>query len=273
MSFVVKLSSNLPEVSAWAVDVRKQQRFAMSRAINLVANAARDALRAEAQQVFDRPTPFIVNSLRVSKYSTRQDLTAIVEPVYPGGKGVDPQDVLRAEIQGGPRKLKRSERALQRAGVLPPGYYIAPGSGLPSDKLDAYGNVKGGFMVQILAYFQAFAEQGYKANMTAKRKAGLAKRGVTASGYKTIGGVEYFVAYGRLRGGKTSHLAPGIYSRTGTHGSDIRPVLMFIRPPVYQRRFDFNAVALRAAQLRFGPAFELAFRDAMRTARPVRPAR
>lgn len=271
MSFVINVRSNLPDVLRWSQDAQKQQRFAISKAINQTANAVRDALRAEARGVFDRPTPFIVNSLRVSKYSTRQDLTAIIEPVYPGGKAVDPQNVLRAEIEGGGRKFKKSERALQRIGVLPAGYYIVPGTGIGSDKIDAYGNIKGGFLVQILAYFQAFGEQGYKANMTARRKAGLAKRGLNASGFKTIGGVEYFVAYGKLRGGKTSHLAPGIYSRSGTHGVDVRPVLMFVPSVAYTRRLDFYGVGNRVARARLAPAFEAAFREAMRTARPARP--
>lgn len=262
----IDIRHNLPGVSRWLLDTEKQTRFATSRAINLTANAVRDDLRAEARSVFDRVTPYVLGSLRVQRYSTRQKLEAEVAPVYRGGKGVEPEKVLRAEIFGGPRGLKRSERALQRAGILPAGYYTVPGEAAP---LDAFGNIKGSFLVQLLTYFQAMGEQGYKANMTAKRKASLAKRGRSQRGFATINGVEYFVAHGGLRGGRSRHLAPGIYTRRGIHGSDVQPVLMFVRSPSYRVRFDMLRVGQRTVARTFGAHFERSMADAIRTARPA----
>jgi hypothetical protein len=266
----IDVRTNYPEVARWYGDVQKQARFATSRALNATANVVRDNLRAEARRVFDRPTPYIVNSFKVRRYSSRDNLEAEIGATYMGGKGVDPERLLEAEIAGGPRRLKSSERALQRAGILPGGHFTVPGEAAP---LDQYGNIKGSFLVQLLSYFQAFSEQGYKANMTGKRKAQLAKRGTNARGFRTINGVEYFVAYGRLRGGKTKHLHPGIWSRSGTHGSNVKPVLMFVRRPNYKPRLNIERVAERAVSSTFGPAFGRSFEDALRTARPPEPVR
>lgn len=219
---------------------------AIARGMNNMAFEARKALGVEMRRVFDRPTPYIANSPFVTM-AKPDALTATVSMRYPGGKGIDPEQVLQAEVIGGPRALKRYEIALQRAGVLPKGFFTVPGTGV-ADKLDAFGNLRGAFLVQLISYFGAFGEQGYKANMTDKRKKSLAKVGKSAGGFKTINGVQYFLSYGKLRGGKDAHFAPGIWSRSGTHGSNVKSVLMFVRQPVYKPRLNIEAVgALIAA--------------------------
>ncbi|MGH6625159.1 MAG: hypothetical protein ACRECD_01205 [Burkholderiaceae bacterium] len=259
----ISIKTNFPDVQKYIDRVGKQARFAAMQSINDTAFKVRDELQREMRAKFDRVTPYILRSVQVTK-ATKQSMTATIEPKYMGGKGIDPQKILRAQIFGGSRRLKRSEVALNRAGILPAGYVIVPGDAVP---LDVYGNVKGGFIVQLISYFQAFGEQGYKANMTAKRKASLAKRG-RKQGYKTIGGVEYFVNYGKLRGGRGGkHLHPGIWARTGIHGSDIKPILMFVRAPNYQTRLDFFGVSRPTIDQEFPKFFERRFADALRTAR------
>ena len=105
---------------------------------------------------------------------------------------------------------------------------------------DGRGNVRGSFLVRLLSYFQALGEQGYRANMTDRSKARLHK------GTKGREGVRFFVAYGRLRGGPTRHLAPGIWAATGTQGVIVRPVLMFVRNATYEARISRERVAERA---------------------------
>jgi hypothetical protein len=222
---------------------------ATAKALTDAAFEARKVVHLEMDKSFDRVTPYIRRSVTV-RPATPQKLQAIVEPRYQGGKGVDPENVLRASIFGGQRKQKGSERAFQRVGLLQPGYSIVPGDACP---LDQYGNIKGSFMVQLISYFQAAGEQGYKANMTTKRKSNLAKIGRSAGGYKTIGGVQYFVATGKLRSGKSSHLHPGIWSRTGIHGSDIKPIFMFVKTPTYRQRLDYFGKPVQAATDKFNP--------------------
>ena len=218
----------------------------ISDALNDVAFDVRKKYQDEMGTVFDRPTPYILRSVRVSM--ARPDhMIATVGPTRTLGKGVDPANVLAAEIAGGKRRDKRSEVALRRAGILPTGYATAiPANPFPGSE-DAFGNLKGSFITTLLSYFNAFGEQGYRANMTAAKRRKLAARSTTAGGYKTIGGYELFVSYGRLRGGKTAHLAPGIWARSGIHGSTVRPVLMFVSTPSYTRRLDMSKIGNRAA--------------------------
>lgn len=215
------------------------------KAINDTAFQVRKEMQREMGQVFDRPTPYIVRSVQVQQATVDKPL-AIVAPTYMGGKGVDPQKVLAAEVAGGARHLKRSERALQAVGVLPGGYFTAiPRDPFPGSD-DGRGNLRGPFLVQLLSYFKAFGEQGYKANMTDKRKAKINNIGTNASGHKSINGVVYFVTLGGMRSGPGQHLAPGIWAKSGTHGVNVRPVLMFIKSPAYQSRLSADSIVKRS---------------------------
>lgn len=249
----------------------KQYRFALERTIRSGAYRIRSQEQEEMRKVFDRPTPFVINSVTVQDEANAA-LRATVFFRYPGGKATPPEKVLAAEIAGGPRRSKRAEVALRRVGLLQPGYFLVPGRGIPADKVDQYGNVKGSFIVQLLAYFRAFSEVGFRANMTARRRKQLAKAKRNERGFKTIQGVEYFVSFGRLRSlsmgsDKTSSLPAGIWSRSGTHGSNVQPVLMFVRQPMYAQRFDFFGVGERVVRQEI-PAMHAGYlRQALETAR------
>lgn len=231
---------------------------ATAKALSDAGFEGRKVIQSEMDTSFDGVTPYVKRSIQVEK-ATPDNLVAIIEPKYMGGKGVDPKNILRASIFGGQRKHKASEIAFARAGILPAGYSIVPGEQCP---LDNYGNIKGGFMVQLISYFQSFAEQGYKANMTIKRKANLAKAGRTEAGFKTINGVVYFLSYGKLRGGRGgSHLFPGIWSKTGTHGSSVKPIIMFIKRPTYRARLDFFDKPVKAVLAKFNPRLRYHMRN------------
>lgn len=224
--------------------------------INDVAFEARPEFQREMEERFDNVTPYLTRSVWVEK-ATVQNPEAKIWPRYMGGKGVDPAKILRAQVTGGPRRNKRFEVALQRAGILPAGMAAVPADGMDPAFIDAYGNVKGSFIVQLLSYLNAFSEQGYRSNMTDKRRKALAKRDKTESGFVRINGVEYFVSRGRGEfNGRQQHLAAGIWSRRGIHGSDVRPVFLWTkRMPAYQRRLSPQLVAQRVINRRFGPAF------------------
>jgi len=235
---------------------------AAAKALNDVAFKVRKSMQDEMRSVFKDPTPYILKSVQVEK-ATPASLTATVAPTYMGGKGVDPQKILRAEVEGGPRRDKRSEKLLRSAGILPVGYQTAiPREPFPGSD-DGRGNLRGPFLVQLISYFQSFSEIGHRANMTKKRKDKLANRGVSANGYKTINGVVYFVAYGRLRSGPTSHLAPGIWAKSGIHGFLAKPVLMFVRSPSYAPRLSLEKI-IQKSQIQ--AEFEKRMRYQIRTA-------
>lgn len=241
-----------------------QGRAAFAKSLNDTAyQHLRPAMQQQMRGNFDRPTPWVVNSPRVFP-ATPEKLTVTVAPTYQsqfgttGGKaGVDPQQVLQAQTFGGQRRDKRSEVALRRAGILPAGMQIVPPSNPFPGSMDNYGNIRGAFLQQLLAYFQAFGEQGYKANMTARTRANLARGGTVAKLAKVAGpqlGRRYFVAYGKARGGaritargetdsRASNLQPGIWAVLGSTGAVVRPVVMFARKGSYSPLVDLDAIS------------------------------
>ena len=231
-----------------------QAKQAYAKALNDTGFQVRRQMQAAMRSSFDRVTPWIERSPKVFK-ATPAKLSVSIAPTLSttnapstGGKsGVDPQDVLQAQEFGGPRRDKRSESALSRAGILPPGMQTAiPREPFPGSD-DGRGNLRGAFLQQLLSYMQAYSEQGYKANATAKGKARIQK------GTAKTQGRRYFVAYGKMRGGaritrkgendaRASNLAPGIWAATGS-GATVRPVLMFTRPARYRPRLSMDRIA------------------------------
>lgn len=232
-----------------------QAAKAYAKALNDTGFEIRRAMQDEMRAVFDRPTDYILRSPFV-RMATASKLSVSIEPTYMGGKGIDPQKILDAQTWGGRRRDKRSEVALKRAGILPAGYQTAipdEGRGGPypgSD--DGKGNLRGAFLVQLISYFHAFGEQGYKANMSEKGYRRVHR------GTKKQTGRRYFVAYGGERDAprltqkgepdaRAAHLARGIWAVSGTGGVLVRPVLLFIKPKRgYLPRFDMDKVAKRA---------------------------
>ena len=239
----------------------KQAKEAYAKAVNDAAFQAQREMRKALRSSFDRVTPYIERSPKVLA-ATPEKLSASILPTLDarnkpstGGKaGVDPQYILQAQEFGGRRADKKSEKRLRQAGLLPAGYQTAiPRDPYPGSD-DGRGNLRGTFMQQLLSYFATYTEAGYRANMGAKRKGRMEDRTTMSllsnrREVKVIRGVAYFIAWGGLRSTRGgSHLAPGIWAKTGTHGANIRPVLMFVRTPSYQPRLSMDAIA-KAADL------------------------
>ncbi|MDR1661228.1 MAG: hypothetical protein LBR95_02200 [Azoarcus sp.] len=221
----------------------KRLRTATMHALNIAADKALEAGKKEMQRAFDRPTPWVIRSIRFKKAQENR-LETTIDFNHWGNKKVTVSHVLQAEIYGSQRTLKRHEVALQRIGVLPQGLTVVPGAGA---KLDQYGNMQAGQINQILAWFRAFGEQGYKANMTDKGRARL-QRDNERTGKR---GFAYFALH-RPHG----TLPPGIYQRTGfAFDSHIIPVMLFVRLPSYRAIFDFYGVAEATARREFEAAF------------------
>lgn len=249
-------TSGILRIQAELAGMQKQVKFATVRALNAAAYKASVDTSKKMAAVFDRPTPWVLRSVRYTK-ARKDKLEATVDFDFWGNKqGVTVAHVLRAEIFGGQRKLKRHEIALQRAGILPPGKAIVPG---PAAKFDAYGNMSPGQIVQIMSWFKSFGEQGYRANM---RDGG--KR--LARDNKKTGerGFSYFALYK-----KHGKLIPGIYQRFsfGAWGSAAKPVMYFVPIPKYRQRLDFYGLAEQSARTEFDAKFPSFLEDAMRTAR------
>jgi len=252
----------LKELQSMMTDLEKNQMpFALAKALTKTAQDVKEAEIKQMPSYLDRPTPYTQNSLYV-KPATKKDLTSMVyfKDRSGVGKGNPAANYIQPQVEGGKRNLKRFESALRRIGVLPAGMYVAPGEAC---QLDAYGNIPGSFIVQILSYFRAFGEQGYRANITDQRKASLKR------GSKKKLGYEYFVSKGKGEWfGRKQHLRPGIYKRVGfAAGSAIKPIMMFVKEPSYQKRFPFYETAQKVIDRNLCNNFNEAMDDAIKTAK------
>jgi hypothetical protein len=221
-------------------------------ALTKTAQRAAEAEVKEMRDVFRNPTPYTLSGVFVLP-ATSNRLTAEVKLKDDATKAVPAARYLAAQVSGGQRNLKRFERALQSVGAMPEGYRAVPGKGA---QLDSFGNMSRGQIVQILAFFRAFPEMGYKANMTDKSRARLAR------GSKRKQGIAYFV------GQPGDRLPLGIYQRMRFYGGDaIKPVMIFVRSAVYEARYDFEYVVEQTVKNEFAGEFAKAYIQAVSTAR------
>lgn len=233
-------------------DIGRQVPFVASLAINRVGQKVKAKEEHEIRDVFDKPTPYIQRSIFL-KPSNKSNLTATVGIKDQAGKGIPATKSLAAEISGGSRRLKRFEVSLRRVGALPNGYFIVPGA---AAQIDQYGNISRKQITQILAFFKAFQEAGYRANSTEKTRAKLKR------GSKKIAGVSYFA--GRLGNGRSPL---GVWAK-GHAGLFMGPVqnkprlaFLFVPHVIYQPIFDFKFVAENTIKKEFDGEFERAYRD------------
>lgn len=194
-----------------------------------------DAEDAFMDEVFDRPTPFTRNGLRV--YRATKDALAAAVWFKPFGDGAE-RHYLSPEAFGGARRDKAFEIAMRSLGLLPAGMQAVPGEGA---HLDQYGNMSAAQLSQLLAYFRS--RKGY----TRAR----ATRPAHASG------VEYFV--GRPGG----HAPLGVWQRVPSAGgaSTVKPIVIFVRAAHYRERLPFRETALRVVRDRLPVHFAQAWRD------------
>lgn len=256
------VTSNLAGVvEGWASVAQDQVPYATAVALTRTAQEAKRAVEAALPSVIDRPTPYTMRGFRLWP-ATKTKLVAEVDFRDSFGKGSHARDYLAPQVFGGTRKLKAFERSLQRVGLLPAGMAAVPGA---AAKIDAYGNMARGQVVQLLSYLRAFGEQGYRSNITQKRKDAL------SAGVKGKRGMSYFV--GRPGGGKKP-LGIWLREEFGQLGSSVKPVVLFVKTPTYRKRLDVPGISARVIKERFTPNMHTAMRQAMSTARrPVGPSK
>lgn len=200
---------------------------ALADALNHTANQARQALVETIDDVFDRPTSFTRNAVRILN-ATANRLEAelwVKDDKDNNSKGQAPEDWVAPQVFGGPRVDKASERNLRAKGILPRGMFIVPAEGA---RLDQYGNMSRGQMIQILSGLGALE---YVAGAT--QNATQSARSL-AKGH----GKAYFV----MRRGR---VPIGIGER---RDKSLVMVLAFVRQPQYRERFRFFDVVRRIAE-------------------------
>ena len=197
----------------------KQIRSAVEKTMDRLAYDVRDAVKQQLPLVFDRPTPYTMNSLRTT-LTKNHNMRAEVwfKDTYPG---MVKQHYLEPQVFGGPRVMKRFEQ-FGLKGYFEPSKYAS---------LNTYGNLSRGLLNQILsALGSAEYKSGFKANRTERSKKRLKKA-------KKLR--EFFQIH---EGAK--HLTPGVYEEINKGGkSYIKPVLIQIRQPSYHKRLRFYEIS------------------------------
>lgn len=235
--FGVSVTSNSPDVIALVNKLKANQPSILREAMNRAVDAAKIEVKKELVAAFDRPTPFTVNSLRVT-YASTANLRATLW--FRQRSREDDKQWAVAQILGGQRQLKPMELRLRRSFILPVGWMVVPGGGAD---IDAYGNISGGQVSQLLNVLGTYTEAGYnKANAKTVQRL---KRG-TKKSY----GFEYLVNYvdGPRR---IKHLLPGVYKRYKTpFGSSLKPILIFVSSTKYKRLLRFEEVITQTIKTR-----------------------
>lgn len=215
-----------------------------------------EALRHEMRDSLDRPTPFTLNSITLTKPATISNLTATIG-FKTSGAGRPAANYLRWQVQGGQRALKAFELMLRSViPLLHEGYFLVPG---PGAKFDSFGNVERGQIVAILSYFRAFPEEGrgFKMNSTAQTRARMRKGTRSKLGYR------YFVGRPGGRGElgiyQDVRIAPGV--------RELLCVFKLSRTARYEPRLDLDRAARLAVDREASAIYEAAFRRALATAR------
>ncbi len=218
---------------------RRHFPFAVSKALNDTAADVRRDLQIEMKRVFDRPSPFVLNSMYISPSSKREDrFYAEVGFKSDTAGHKRAEEIMRPQIFGGERKLKPSEWLLY-------GEYFVPGR---AARLDKYGNLSRGQLEQVLSVLKRLPEVGYNANVTPGSR--LRNRKPRA----------YF-SLASKRGG----LIPGVWEKTA-RGTP-KPIMIYIKSPQYRERFHFYEVSEASARRNFQRRFYAALEYALRGAR------
>lgn len=238
---------------------------AIATGLTRTAVQGRDAVRQQMTQVFDRPTPWVLNSLWVETATAQRNQvgplfipsatnnidTRMVSSSYLAARvyakdnlaGGGAANYLRPHIGGGSRVQKRLEQSLRASGALPAGWYAVPAAGA---RLDAYGNIARGQIIEILSQLRITMVSGFNRNMSFNARSAI-------SAQRRAGG-RFFV----VRPGAKSQ--PGVYQREFM-GKSMSPVLLFWPSVKYRPRLSFFSTVEQTAKARLGGNIEQALAE------------
>lgn len=260
----INIKMDIEDIARQMTEVQlKQIPYATRLTVNKLAANAKQNMELKEIPKLDRPTRYTKNMMRV-KYANRTNLKSeikVKDSATITKRGMHgPNEVLGHLFTGGPRRGKGFEGLMRQAGILPAGMFAVPGSGAT---LDAYGNLSRGLIVQLLSYFSAFQETGFRANMSEKKRKSFERRYMRKH-IKSASTFKFFVA----RPQDETGLHPGIWMRVGFGvGQSIKPILIFVKSTNYKRYFNLQEIVDRIVKRDVEFEFKKAFQRAMDTAR------
>lgn len=225
--------------------------YATSVAINESLKKAAPAVQAEMRQVFDRPTPWTLNSYRILKYAKKRQPTGIVgfkDMENIGGRGTSAGKYLQPQMAGGPRPAKGLERLLRSRGILGNNEFLVPSKFM---KLDQYGNVSRGTVQKVLANLQATRDP-YSRTPSGGARGGKKK-------------ADFFFTRKGVRGQRHTMIWQS-FGAKGAHNA-VPAFIVVAGAPQYRQRFDQRAVVERVVAQSFPQEFDNAMLKALATSR------
>lgn len=253
----ITVNHTFDRLAASLKGLESQIPFATAVALTRTAQDARANVRTEFKQIFDRPTPYTMNSVFVRGATKTRQYAELWLKGWP-----ERSHYLEPQIKGGPRPLKRFENVLAQAGYMTRSERAVPAGGA---QLDRFGNVSRGQIVKVISQLRAHNLAGSDQNATNSRRS-RAKRATE----------QYFAskgpgtAYGKRswkNGLKSQHLPRGIYvRRVFAWGTSVKPVFLFVDGANYRARLHLVKIVERTLQTRFPAHFDAAIRQASGTA-------
>ncbi|MHB0925865.1 MAG: phage tail protein [Gallionellaceae bacterium] len=252
---------------------KKQVPFAAKTAINKVAAQTVRDVADEMKSKFDRPTRTTLKSMRVKEFADKRNLTAEVwlKDIPMGGNNpLSMAEMIGHQFSGGRRIHKNYERVLISKNYMKSDEFTVPAAGA---RINAYGNISQGQIVQILSQI-GIKRAGSDSSPTnsPRSKRNVAKAGAMFWSYG-VGSFPPRAFTGRVNKidwetgkyrGKTQWLPKGVWARTP---GGVIPVLLVIKAPTYSRRIVLEQITRKAMDRDFNKFFDVAFTEAMRTAR------
>jgi len=249
---MLSIKINQKALNGMADKMSKRVTRSLEKAIDNTARAIKAEVKKQIPVVFDRPTPYTINSLQVT-LTQNHNMKASVWFKDPD-RMMD--HYLAPQVEGGPRKMKGFERAL--------GAYFEPSK---YAKLDRYGNMPYAQIVQILSVLgRAEYKSGYAANVTARSR----KRNRRPRDYVQLKtqhgslppGIYQRVREGAAISGKAAKSLPFGEWQRGSKGSivratGLRPVLIQISKPSYRARLPFFSIAQSVHERMFPRLFQV----------------
>lgn len=201
----------------------------LARTLTKTAKDAKNQVTGWLPRLLDKPTPWTMRSLFVFPAEKKETpMRAAVAFKSEFGRlprhmmdSVEAGRSMRAQVFGGQRQLKESERTLQANGITPAGRpYLIPAIGA---KRDAYGNVSGSFMNRVMftGVRRGSASQGYHLPMN-NRSESSSTRG------------QFFVM-------RKNGSAIGIFKNMGRASRPL-PVFLFSARAQYRPRVPFSKI-------------------------------
>jgi hypothetical protein len=234
--------------------MQRQIPYAAANGINATGRKVKVGLQVVMNIAFDRPTPFVINSLQLTPARAPRAIEASVwfkDPPNIGTKG----HFLLPQVVGGARPLKPFEMGVGGQFVMPSKYAA----------LDQYGNLGRGQITKLLSLSGGFRESGFTANTRSRAKRKQYFRLLTQQGKLPPGIYERIVK--EEAGGRAARflLARAITKKRKIKGglkalSDrtkdlyprgLKPMVLFTaagKAPRYNKRFDFYGEAERIVQ-------------------------